>query len=135
MTNRKQALIELRDKVKAGEMGDTGPDRFTAIPKRGVGVYFDQNWRDAGNAYWHGDLNAAKALHEAVLPGCSVQITDTRNGFEDIGRWIVKINWEHMTWQPTFTAAGPFGYEGKDYNPARAWLLAILEALIAEVDA
>ena len=118
MTDRKQSLIDLRDKVRAGEMGDTGPDRFTAIPKRGVGVYFDQNWRDAGNAYWHGDLNAAKALHDAVLPGWEWGVTDNEENPSGPAAFVARWGVDN-------------GFEASSNTPARAWLLAILEALIA----
>jgi hypothetical protein len=111
--NTSEALKALLAKVEAGDIPDTGVDRFRAIPKRGGGVYADPNWYNAHGAYWRGDLNAAKALHEAVLPGWGWYASD-------IGE--VKVYGG---------SDGPF-YEGDATNPARAWLIAILKALISE---
>jgi hypothetical protein len=63
---RRDDLNALLAKVEAGDIPDTGVGRFRAIPRRGGGVYADPNWYDANNAYWRADLNAAKALHEAI---------------------------------------------------------------------
>ena len=59
-----------------------------------------------------GSLDAAKALHDAVLPGCYVQIT---------------------TWpMPPMTRVDiGGGHVGRDGNSARAWLIAILRAMEA----
>jgi hypothetical protein len=77
-------------------------------------------------------MGAAMALHEAVLPGCKVSIHDRGNDNAGVARWAVKVNWEHMEWEPTFTAAGPFGHTATAENPSRAWLSAILQYLIAQ---
>jgi hypothetical protein len=58
-----------------------------------------------------GSLDAAKSLHEAVLPGCGWGVGDTRAG--------VYLNGAYLS-------------EPVDDTPARAWLLAILRALIAQ---
>ena len=57
---------------------------------------------------YNGDMNAAKALHEALLPVFRFRIDDFR----------AEIWYGH---------AGPFIGESQ-VNPARAWLLAILKA-------
>ena len=116
MTDRKEALTELLAKVEAGDMPDTGVDRFTAIPKRGGGVYADPNWYDANGAYWRGDLNAAKALHEAVLPGWDARLLLSGSV------WVYIDNREEF-----ITSFLAFSFD----SPARAWLIAILKALIA----
>ena len=61
-----------------------------------------------------GSLDAAKALHDAVLPSYKARI--------DVGRryraWVIS---------PTLKKVDAYAL-----NPARAWLIAILKALIAE---
>ena len=112
---RRDALIELRDKVKAGVFpgGIDGPAR----------KIFPYNARDADDLgltaalAFEGSLDAAKALHGAVLPGWEYQI---------VSRSFVEV-----------FDGNPFGGFSKSSRgcgdePARAWLLAILEALIAQ---
>jgi hypothetical protein len=113
MTDLKNALTELLAKVEAGDMPDNGVDRFRAIPKRGGGVYADPNWYDANGAYWRGDLNAAKALHEAVLPDHRARL-DVGNKYR---AWIITPDNDK--------------FDAYSTNPARAWLIAILKALIS----
>ncbi len=72
-------------------------------------VWID-NWTNAEKAHL-GSLDAAKALHEAVCPNQSVRIDRRSRG------WVVWLDNPH---------------QGISQNPARAWLLAILSALIAE---
>jgi hypothetical protein len=109
---RRDDLIELLAKVEAGELV-TG--RLTC-----------RIWPDcpghAINAY-NGDLNAAKALHEAVLPGWYYTIKQQVS----VGaRMHVEVT--------TPATGGDRQYENGYHptNPARAWLIAILKALIAE---
>lgn len=82
---------------------------------------------EAYNAY-NGSLDAAMALHEALLPGWTVRITDFCVDRADPGRWAVSINWQHMEWQPTFTAPGPFSFTAWNNIPSRALLLVDLRA-------
>jgi hypothetical protein len=107
MTDRKQALIELRDKVMAGE--DPGFEAW-------VDVFF----RSAFNAIeaFNGSLDAAKALHEAVLPG-----------------WVYNLAPGFCHVMPPHDNGDQEATSGFNDNPARAWLIAILEALIAQEDA
>ena len=91
---RKQALAELIAKVEAG--GEDTPD-FSDMVARPIMQC------KAGEAY-RGSIDAAKALHEAVLPG------------QD---WSIS---------PSKSYAGN-GFKGESKDPARAWLLAILKAL------
>ena len=100
---RKEALAELIAKVEAGASTRTEIE-VAAI----LAVGADQRCIDVGSAFI-GSLDAAKALHEAVLPGCRWGVGDTRAGVYINGSYcseIVETN-----------------------NPARAWLLAILRAL------
>ena len=101
MTNRKQDLIELRDNVAAG----VWPDDTTPIGE--ISYEAQAHLMLAFN----GSLDAAKALHEAVLPEQSIRIE------KRVGGWVVWLD-------------NPF--QGINDNPARAWLLAIISALIAQ---
>jgi len=115
---RKQALIELRDKVKAGTLV---PDNLIVDEETSKQIELAVNisplhgdtWSDLLNAY-DGYLDAAKALHEAVLPGWGAAM-------EAHGWAIVR--------HPTKRF---LDCQATSDNPARAWLLAILEALIAQ---
>ena len=99
---RKQALIELRDKVEAGER-----------PKQDGVCYklFGDAWVHIYDIYSSGSLDAAKALHEAVLSG-----------------WSATIQLEGLCYVHGFDGE----HSATSDNPARAWLLAILEALISQ---
>jgi hypothetical protein len=98
MTDKIKALNALLAKVEAGEwdwMIDWPDWDCMCVPPIG-------HCRRAYN----GSLDAAKALHEEVLPG-----------------------WNHIVCRD-YVYVGSF--QGKSDNPARAWLIAILKALIAE---
>ena len=103
---RKEALAELIAKVEAGEWQHTD---WPTVEKG-----FWGNWNEAAlhfQSAYHGSLDAAKALHEAVLPGW---------------RWKIDEHYAEL-WQRVQVA-----YSGEAIdNPARAWLLAILRALHA----
>ena len=112
-----QALIVLRDKVQAGDVGYNGFLDIAELALKRADVFSIDAWK----AY-NGSLDAAKALHEAVLPGwdyglytrrttCDVAVTVTPPGFQGPYIWI------------------------NSHIPARAWLLAILEALIVKANA
>ena len=104
---RKQALADLIAKVEAGEWDCN-------LPNKGVaGLGSAKRFRLAVCAY-NGSLDAASALHEAVLPGWAFVI----------GPAAVHL-WRNEDYGDPFCAP----YEGKSDNPARAWLLAILRAL------
>jgi hypothetical protein len=103
---RRDALIELLAKVEAG--GSIWPAHLD-----GTGL----SDRPFGDAY-NGDLNAAKALHEAVLPGYNAGIMNRVSS----GGWAALVY-----------PKGPKSSEWvSNIIPARAWLIAILQALIAE---
>ena len=102
MTKRKQDLKSLRDEVAAG----TWP---------GSDVYSHMSDRCASFAYdsFNGSLDAAMALHKALLPDHRARI--------DVGR-------RFRAWVIT-----PSNKKNDAYSesPARAWLLCILDAIIA----
>ena len=112
MADRKDALTELLAKIEAGHGND---------PSDYLCLMLVNNSIAARNAY-NGSLDAAKALHEAVLPrndkGPAVYIND-----DDLPtRWYVSI----------YNNARLIGEGEHETNPARAWLIAILTALIEE---
>jgi hypothetical protein len=107
MTDRKDSLVELLAKVEAGNFkwnawADPPLDRAL------MGKVEDS---------YYGSLDAAKALHEAVLQGWAWSLYE-----EDSGEFLSIVS---------------KGYNVKIYeeewhtDPARAWLIAILKALIA----
>jgi hypothetical protein len=121
-----EALKALLAKVEAGDLPDTGVDRFRAIPKRGGGVYADPNWYDAHGAYWRGSLDAAKTLHEAVLGNpVNVNFSQWANG-----DYVCTLFGVLHDDAPKWTFAPKF--ESRSSVQARAWLIAIIKALISE---
>jgi len=105
-----EALTALRDKVKdGGASGNFGP-----LMK----PHWDFKTRvDAMRAYL-GSLDAAKALHDAVLPRWTLTFLG-----QDPYDWTAAVFCEQF---------GPRRQATVPANPARAWLLAVLEALIAQ---
>ena len=102
---RKQALAELIEKVDAGDATNDG-SMFRA---------FGDKWTICFDAF-HGSLDAALALHEAVLP----YGYDQFETFSLSGEVVMK----------RLKPVDRF-YGWSDGNPARAWLLAIIKALHA----
>jgi hypothetical protein len=100
MSNRKDALMQLLAKVKAGSS-------IWPAELDGTGL----SDRPFGDAY-NGSIDAAHALHDAVLPNHRARI--------DVGK-------KYRAWVIT-----PDNKKFDAYadNPARAWLIAIIQALI-----
>lgn len=106
---RKEALAELIAAVECGIVMDWG--FCTGYPRAAL----QDHWETGMHAFC-GSLDAAKALHEAVLPGW---------------RWEIGVNLPcssiAQVWEtPSIPHQGVANY------PARAWLLAILKALHAQ---
>ena len=96
------SLVEMRDAIRIGSwLGD-------------LGIFEHREHMFAFKAF-NGSLDAARALHEELLPGWG------KSWFQWDGNAIVEI-WEYEDCE----------YKGVDSDLARAWLLAILEALIAK---
>lgn len=108
--NRLEALEELAAKVVAGEPGDWG---FEALGAE------DQE-ADAADAF-HGSLDAALALHEAVLSGWRIEEIHQKYSREGMGPFYVSLERKNDLANVLAMSA----------SPARAWLIAILRALIA----
>lgn len=112
---RKQALTELRDKVAAG----------AEVTARDASRIWPKGYAHAINA-GHGSLDAALALHNAVLPGWDWAITNEgAKAGEYPGPFCIVS---------PFNDVGEMDITASADTPARAWLLAILSALIAECD-
>ena len=95
------ALQALLMKVEAGEW-------WANLPRPDI-LHTDLCWKA-----FNGSLDAAKALHDAVLPGYE---------------WLLgKSNAKVFPYNDTADIAGSYGMAS---DPARAWLIAILRALIA----
>lgn len=106
MTDRKQALTDLLEKVEKGNWDAAG---WSWV------LNFNDNHRNQAKRAFLGSLDAAKALHEAVLPRHYAQV--------------------HMWPMPEMCRVDiGGGHTGRDDNPARAWLIAIIKALIAKED-
>lgn len=123
-TTRLQALKDLREKVKSGAEYETmGHTRMCqrAFPNPesfdGSREAYEKSPAQYAVLIWRNDsLDAAKALHEAVLPGWKWSIVPS-GGEHRIGVW------------PSTELSSSSSAHNK--FPARAWLLAILSALIA----
>lgn len=102
---RKEALAELITKVEAGE-----PSPHSTW-QRSLELHYSLGYRAAG-----GSLDAAKALHEAVL---HERISKDELWSKRYGGTVVLRDHEAIIGT---------GSDGNN-NPARAWLLAILRAL------
>lgn len=111
MTDRKQAIKALLEKVEAGQI-DIAPFWKVWRPE---GDDWRLAWMAEGAA--NGSLDAAKALHEAVLPGWHWSAYDT----DGLGKSNVQVEPPEYAWKP---------YDGIAADPARAWLIAILKAIL-----
>lgn len=114
-----EALTALLAKVEAGAAPEYGIFRESRSPTIWSGLHGDFR-SDAWNAY-NGSLDAAKALHEAVLPGWDWAVfVDGRPGAQ------VSAPDDHIGKYKTFSSTE------MSCSPARAFLQTILAALIAE---
>ncbi|WP_407473511.1 hypothetical protein [Sulfitobacter sp. PM12] len=107
--NRREALEALRDKVKSGEF-----DRWSVN-----GAPLTAPQKAFVTRAYHGSLDAAKALHDAVLPGWDWRAEENVNGY------VSHIGPAREEFMPSIMA---ISFE----SAARAWLLSILSALISE---
>lgn len=113
---RSDALRALLAKVEAGTAWDAGSGGcFVTLAYLGTVGQFSAV--DLAIKAFKGSLDAAKALHEAVLPGW------------DWGRSAA--SGQFYVWN---TGKGPASALSNNKDPARAWLIAILKALIATED-
>ena len=101
-----KALKELAVKVEAGIEPEWGE----------VDDLMRNQWSRVVNAY-NGSLDAADALHEAVLPDYDF----------NLAKWGCHVF-------PAKNDGEQYASTGINDNPARAWLLAIIRAKIAELE-
>jgi len=119
---RKDALQELLAKVEAGEVIQSADAvDIWPIDARSMSL----PWLDACKAS-QGSLDAALALHIAVLPGAGWDVYRTSKYPGMIPgssqhEFAAKVGWGTT-------------HRGEADNPARAWLCAILKAMIAEYE-
>lgn len=131
--SRVEALQALLEKVEAGEWSDqtrclrSPPKSFTALLDFPA---VDGRGRQAWGAY-HGSLDAAKALHEALLPGWRYAVDGGANGAD------AEVHTEPV--QKLIPGGSMCSVIESVHSacinepmPARAWLIAILKALIAQ---
>jgi hypothetical protein len=115
MTDRKDALVELLAKVEAGWPSYYDVENIVLVMfPNDIGFQLTPEALRILNAY-HGSLDAAKELHEAVL-GVGFNYSIHKDSAS-------VMTWAHTVEGKTFNATNA--------NPARAWLIAILKALIA----
>ena len=112
--DHKQALEALLAKVEAGEAVAADFEPCLAVLDFGL----------AWSAY-HGSLDAAEALHEAVLCNRVISSLDWKWGGL-VEAHIFEVSPEQWHEQ------GMAKFIGRSSTPARAWLCAILKALIAK---
>lgn len=109
MTEQLEALDRLIEAVEVGNF----PTTWEALSAAGVAHYsYGLPMHVHAWEAFHGSLDAAKALHEALLPGCEWGM------YSDGTCWV----------------KNKFGvFPSKSSSPARAWLLAILHAYRAQI--
>ena len=122
--SKKAELLELAEMIEAGGVGHdliyqinsalfkkTGPEKPIPITGR-LDCAIDK-------AVIFGSLDAAKALHDAVLPGCDMKLSSVRAG----------TIWRVCIW-PNLAEVRKLDFWGEATNPAAAWVAAILRATI-----
>lgn len=122
--------MSLRELIKAVERGDEDAVEKAARAIRSASLDRGEvSWIDVHGVAkaFNGSLDAAKALHDALLPGWRVANIGQRYGAHDDPHdawrvWLVAPNYLDTCVQEDAIAI----------TPARAWLLAILRAMEAE---
>ena len=108
---RKEALQALLDKIVAFKPDN--PHSFQHLPDSDYKAAFGSHWEHAARANRH-DMNAARSLHEAVLPGEPWMLW--RNPDDEYGCNIADFD---------------TGYAA---DPAVAWLIALITGEIARCE-
>ena len=128
MTYDKQALTDLMAKIEAGDDAGFRKANRTVFSTPCQDMALQLREEHSRHAY-KGSLDAAKALHEAVLGGWGWRF-DEHYGDGMPAKFERKTAWVSMpdNWRVGHTSLV------KDNNPARAWLIATIKALIAECD-
>lgn len=117
MTEHIAALDALIEAVEAGKIDD---DSFCPL------FHAKGLCREAVNAF-HGSLDAAKALHEALVPGWSCRLTQLLDVSES-GDYIgVSQDWTVEMSKFAANGGGP-DVDAPAGDPARGYLICILKA-------
>ncbi|MEH6504999.1 MAG: hypothetical protein V7786_01900 [Sulfitobacter litoralis] len=117
--NLREALEALRDKVRAGDITKAAFWKVW-VPEEDGGELAYVADRAA-----RGSIDAAKELHDAVLPSWLVHSIDQ----DSRKYWYVTI--AHISTGGASRSKGLWSHEA-DASLSRAWLLSILSALISE---
>jgi len=133
MTDKIKALDDLIAKVEAGDK-NYYPGNCFHLATGGKPYEYMGKTRGAlevDRAY-HGSLDAAKALHEALLPGWDWLVRTN-----DFAR-VTSPDYDQVTWEAgdrvvTDIVSGNAFEAYCENDPARAWLIAILKAYRAEL--
>ena len=118
MTDRKDAPTELLAKVEAGgaPSHDEWRNAFDLLTEVRPSEQYHQILKGRARLALMGSLNAARDLHDAVLPG-----------------WHINLTLDFCSVFPDGNDGEQLAHTGHFKNsPARAWLIAILKALIAD---
>jgi len=107
MTDREQELTDLLEKVQS--------DTAWSFTEWG---HLEPKFFDLGISAYNGSLDAARALHDAMLPGFH-PVIDAVVGEVTLYEHVGDDEWEHR-------------HEAQNQVPAREWLIAILKALIIQ---
>ncbi len=117
------SIRELREAVEAGDDAAVmAALKMIGRTARDKGDFFQSY--DMEKAY-NGSLDAAKRLHDALLPGWKVAGIHEEDG----GRWWAEIRRGYIT---SYDKAIVAPHQFNSPTPARAWLIAILRALEEE---
>ena len=126
MSERKEALEALLANIVAGEWLLRRCDTWLKFHD----AFSPHDWsryHSKGLDAYNGSLDAAKALHDEVLPGCNQYsiITDPTCLKVSVCWWPDGLSSERQIYAEAW---------GECDNEARAWLQAIIKALIAATD-
>ena len=113
-----KSLDELIEVVEAGDLTDVNR-KLGAMFAADHSLAWD--WVSNVNSAFRGSLDAAKALHEALLPGWFPGMSQNIH----YGHWYVWVQ----------AKATLKHFSAEDDSPARAWLIAILKAYRAQMEA
>jgi hypothetical protein len=126
---RRDDLIKLLAKVKAGAAPSQVEWRnaFDSLIECRPSEQHYPILRDQARLAFMGSLDAAKSLHEAVLPDWRWRFDDKYGDGSSEEYWY-RTAWVSSphSWRTGQTSRVKFG------NDARAWLIAILKALISQ---